>query len=508
MRSLLFAASALSGGRPRRLLLWPLLAGLSVFVLSLVILAPALAQFEKSLTTVTEPADQSAPPPPVDSKPSYSVAVGIDDEITEMPAIQSAKVDFLSFSEEYFTQLKTGAVVDEFGTEERTLSPDGARAQVEDGTSVLAVILPKQLTPTVIDDIRAYSAGTLDRAPTYTITIVAGPQALSEDRFVVRKYEDQVMRQAGEYVSNQIRTVAGKLTCDPSGASDCPRSPSETAKAFERPFTTAVEEVSGPAPVDTFTSPSAPAEGMGQPTAQPEPTAAPTAEATDPAAASAEESSHGSPIWFGHTWVPAVLIALGFGAVTVALTASFVVNRAAGLSLVLVGPWRSMRTQRPFPRQALLSVKLLIGVVGVAVLGLVATIAVTGLGFFGVGAFPLLRILAVLCFLTLLAAVLVSIVLTVNDAVGTLFGALAAVAALIWVIAQSGATRAFSLSGSDADLGMVTELLLGQGNRWTVLSYALPTAVGLIFALVLALVVGLTATYVYDRARSTKIDLG
>ncbi|MDN8756788.1 hypothetical protein Q0L86_14730, partial [Staphylococcus aureus] len=70
-----------------------------------------------------------------------------------------------------------------------------------------------------------------------------------------------------------------------------------------------------------------------------------------------------------------------------ALTASFVVNRAAGLSLVLVGPWRSMRTQRPFPRQALLSVKLLIGVVGVAVLGLVATIAVTGLGFFGVGAF-------------------------------------------------------------------------------------------------------------------------
>ncbi len=504
MRSPLFAASALSGGRPRRLLLWPLLAGLSVFVLSLVILAPALAQFEKSLTTVTEPADQSAPPPPVDSKPSYSVAVGIDDEIAEMPAIQSAKVDFLSFSEEYFTQLKTGAVVNEFGTEERTLSPDGARAQVEDGTSVLAVILPKQLTPTVIDDIRAYSAGTLDRAPTYTITIVAGPQALSEDRFVVRKYEDQVMRQAGEYASNQIRTVAGKLTCNPSGGSDCPRSPSETAKAFERPFTTTVEEVSGPSPVDTFTSPSAPATSAAQPTTQPEP----TAEATDPASAAAEESSHGSPIWFGHTWVPAVLIALGFGAVTVALTASFVVNRAAGLSLVLVGPWRSMRTQRPFPRQALLSVKLLIGVVGVAVLGVVATIAVTGLGSFGVGAFPLLRILAVLCFLTLLAAVLVSIVLTVNDAVGTLFGALAAIAALIWVIAQSGATRAFSLSGSDVDLGMVTELLLGQGNRWTVLSYALPTAVGLVFALVLALVVGLTAAHVYDRARSTKIDLG
>ncbi|MBE4694242.1 hypothetical protein HGI16_05935 [Brevibacterium casei] len=515
MRPLLLITSTLSDGRPWRLILWPLAASLAVFILVLAILAPALARAERSAAAGPAPESTSADPPPaVDAVPSYSVAVGIDDTVSEMPALQSAKVDFLSFSAEYFSRLKEGAKVEEFGTEERELSPAGARSQVEDGTSVLAVILPKQLTPTVIDDIRAYSAGEIDTAPTYAITIVAGPQALNEDRFIVEKYETAVMRQATEFVSDQIRNIAGKITCDPTGlAADCARSQDETATAFERPFTTEVEEVSGPAPVDSFTTDDDATPGDAASSPAPEPAGAGEGadeSGTEPVT-NEQAAAASAPFWTAQSWVPTVLIALAVAAVTLALAASFTVNRAAGLSLVLVGPWRTLRTQRPFPRQALLRVKLVIGAVGTVVLGLLASAAVTGFGtaaVYGVGAYPLLRILAVLCFLTLLTAALVTLVLAVGDTAGTLFGSLAAIAAVIWAIAESGAVRAVSVSGTDFDLGMVTDLLIGQGNRWMFLSYALPTCVGLLFVFVASLVVGLTATAVYDRSRSTKIDIG
>ncbi|MCM1013660.1 hypothetical protein [Brevibacterium sp. XM4083] len=505
MRSVLVSANALGSGRPLRLLLWPLLAAVAVFILALAVLAPALAQLERSIAASSQPrppADVSAAVS-VESPPSFSVAVGVDDTVSEMPALQSAMVDYLAFSDEYAKRLKEGALVEEFGTEERVLSPAGARAQVEDGTSVLAVILPAQLTPTVLADIRDYSAGRLAEAPTYPITIVAGPQALNEDGFIVTKYEDEVVRQANEFVADQIRTVAGELTCDPAGSSlNCARSTDETARAFERPFTTTVDEVSGPDPVDYF--------GPDADGAASVPSAGNPPAATAQINPVAEEAASNEPAWASSAWMPSVVIASALAALTLALTASFVVNRAAGLSIVLVGPWRTMRAQRPFPRQALLGIKLLIGAVGSVVLGVAAAIAATGIGTFvfqHAGGHAEVRFVAVLVYSGVLSAMLVSIVLAINDLAGTLFGVLAAVAALIIVAANSGLPRLLTLPVNDLDLGIQLEMLVSLGSPTTLLSNIAPTLLGFAVATVVAAVAGVAGTHFYDRAHSTKVDV-
>lgn len=250
-----------------------------------------------------------------------------------MPAIQSAMTDYLSFSEQFFTRLEQGAVAPDFSTTERELSPEAARSQVKDGTSVLAVLLPKDLTPQAFDDIRAYYRGDID-APRYTITVLASPQALNEDKFILNQYRDQVIRQAEEHVSEQIRIVAQKFGCE-TGEQACPRTSKEAQRAFELPFDINVEKVSGPPAVDYFSQKSD--ERSPSPHDQPSAPTTVAASPSDPAATSSDTDATSSqshaPQSSSSAGVSAIISALILAAVTLAVLSSATVNRAALTSM-------------------------------------------------------------------------------------------------------------------------------------------------------------------------------
>ena len=151
-----------------------------------------------------------------------------------MPAIQSAMTDHLAFSGEFADRLEQGAVAQDFATHEHTMSPEAAREQVADGTSVLAVILPEDLSPTFVRQAAEYGRGERSDPPDpVTLTIVAGPQALAQDEFILSQYRSQVLTQASEHIAEQMRIVLRKLNAE-----------------VDRPVSIVVEESDGPEPQD------------------------------------------------------------------------------------------------------------------------------------------------------------------------------------------------------------------------------------------------------------------
>ena len=290
--------------------------------------------------------------------------------------------------------------------------PESALAQVEDGTSVLAVILPKDLTPQVIDDIRAYYRGDID-APRYEITVLASPQALNEDKFILSQYRDQVIRQAEEHISEQIRIVARKFGCESGSSQDCSHSQDEAERAFERPFATKVEDVSGPPPVDYFSeasddaSPASNAATPGLDTVN---------SGADPIAAEPDATQPSM-----HATTSAIISALVLAAVTLATLSSVVVNRAAGLQVIIIGPWRSLSPQRPFSRRLLLTQKLGVATAGTLALTLgagISSIWPTRSIVDSLGAYPGLRMVAIIGLLGLICLTVAIVVLAVADTLG------------------------------------------------------------------------------------------
>lgn len=488
--------SILSRGRTGRMYLWPILASLCVYVVALSILIPLFGLAERSdgnegaLPTTETPATATQAQPH-GNPPNFSIAVGTDDEAREMPAIQSAMTDYLSFSDEFFTRLKQGAVAPDFSTSERELSPESARAQAEDGTSVLAVLLPKDFTPQVMSDIRAYYRGDID-TPSYTITVLASPQALNEDKFILSQYRDQVIRQAEEHVSEQIRTVAHKFGCEAGGQQNCPRSQQDAERAFERPFDVRVEDVSGPPPVDYFSN--------GSQSPDPSPTTRSTAAAPQ-ATPSTSPQKQLSP----NAKISALLSALVLGAVTLAMLSSGAVNRAAGLQLVIIGPWRSLSPQRPFPRRMLLSQKFGLAAAGTLVLTLAAGISSIWPGpniLDSLGAYPSLRVVAFIGFLCLVCLAVTIVILAASDVLGALAGAAVAAGTIAWGTVWN--TLA-SLLGPGRSGPWGNAQLLIAGNRQVIVELA-PAVIVLLLILVSALLGSLTATGAYDRRFSTQID--
>ncbi|WP_350270716.1 hypothetical protein AAFP32_03860 [Brevibacterium sp. CBA3109] len=492
MRRFFAVTSILARRRTGWMYFWPILASACVYVIALSVLVPLFGVVERA------GADEGIPTPaptaakqPSGSPPNFSIAVGTDDEAQEMPAIQSAMTDYLSFSDEFFTRIEQGAIAPDFSTRERELSPESARAQVEDGTSVLAVLLPKNLTPRVMDDIGAYYRGDAD-APRYTITVLASPQALNEDEFILDQYRDQVIRQAEEHISEQIRVVARKLGCEAGGQQDCPRSQQDAERAFERPFDIRVEDVSGPPAVDYFSQGS---DGDGPP-----PAAQPSAPAPKVTASTPHESQPSTI-----ATLSAIITALVFGAVTLAMLSSAAINRAAGLQVVIIGPWRSLSPQRPFPRRTLLSQKF-----GLAAAGTLALTTVAGISSIwpgrnivdSLGAYPSLRMIAIIGSLCLVCLTVAVVVLAVTDTLGVLAGAAVAVGAIaggtVWTAVAS------LLDPSYSGLWAKAQVLIG-GNRQTVVELG-PTVVVLLFILVASLLGSLTATGAFDRRFSTQIN--
>lgn len=485
MRRFFAVASILSQGRTVRLYLWPILTSVCAYVIALSIFVPLFGSIERG--NAPEQTPPMAPSPtaaeqPQGSPPNFSIAVGTDDEAREMPAIQSAMTDYLSFSDEFFTRLEQGAVAPDFSTSERELTPESARAQVEDGTSVLAVVLPKKLTPQIIDDIRAYYRGDID-APRYTLTILASPQALYEDEFVLNQYRDQVIRQAEEHVSEQIRIVAQRFGCEFNAQQECPRTQDQAELAFERPFDITVEEVDGPTPVDYFSG--------GTDTAGASSAGAPSAGAPSAGPAGNHQQTETSATSASAT-LSAIIGAIVLAAITLALFSSAAVNRAAGLHLLIVGPWRSMSPQRPFPRRTLLIQKYGIAAAGTVLLSAVAA------------AHPGVQTIAAIGFLCLVCLTVVITILAATDTVGGLFGAVVALGTLVW--STAGSFVPTLLDPGHPDLWAYTSMLIGF-NRQTFVELG-PTVVVLLVLLAAAFLGGLAATGIFDRKFSTAIHRG
>jgi hypothetical protein len=188
-------------GRTPAILIGGLLTGLVAGILALVLCLPLLQAGARAkseaITTQGSGAAADGPAQGYVEKPTFTIAVGIDDEPVEMPAIQSAMTDYLAFSDEFADRLEQGAVAQDFATHEHTMSPEAAREQVADGTSVLAVILPEDLSPTFVRQAAEYGRGERSDPPDpVTLTIVAGPQALAQDEFILSQYRSQVLTQA------------------------------------------------------------------------------------------------------------------------------------------------------------------------------------------------------------------------------------------------------------------------------------------------------------------------
>lgn len=507
MRRFFAVTSILSRGRTGWMYFWPIMASLCVYVIALSALIPLFGAIERA--GAEEKGQTPAPAPTTaeqqpSSPPNFSIAVGTDDEPREMPAIQSAMTDYLSFSDEFFTRLEQGAVAPDFSTAERELSPKAARAQVEDGASVLAVVLPKDLTPQVIDDIRAYYRGDIE-APRYTITILASPQALNEDKFILDQYRDQVIRQADEHVSEQIRIVAQKFGCEAGEQRGCPRTSKQAQRAFERPFDIKVEDVSGPPAVDYFSQKS---EGSPSPQAQPSAPATVAASPSDPAATSSDTDATSSqsqaPQSSSSARVSAIISALILAAVTLAMLSSATVNRAAGLQVAIIGPWRSLSPQRPFPRRTLLSQKFGLAAAGTLALTTAAAVSTAWPGrniVDSLGAYPSLRLIAIIGFFCLVCLTVAIVVLAVTDALGVLAGVVVAVGAVVWGTVWN--TLANLLDPSHSGWSSSATMLIG-GNRHLV-GELVPTLVVLLIVLVGALAGSLAATAAFDRRFSTQI---
>lgn len=492
MRRFLLIASILSRGRPAFMYLWSIVASVCVYLIALSVLTPLLGAVESAradddgVGSVSVPSSEPVAPR---ASPNFSVAVGTNDRPQEMPAIQSAMTDYLSFSDEFFAQLKQGAVAPDFATHEREVSPAMAREQVEDGTAVLAVIMPKDLTVDVLRDIQAYSKGGVG-APRYTIKLLASPQSLDDDRFILRQYRNQVIRQAGEHVSEQIRTVARKLGCAESH-SKCPRSQTDIERAFESPFNFTVEKLDGPTPVDYFN------DEPGKEKQNPGGSAITESALTPPA------PQHSGPSIT--TKLSAIFIALIFAAVMLAMTSSIMVNRAAGLHLVMIGPWRSLQPQRPFPRRTLLEQKY-----GLAAAGTVVITALSGVSALwpgsniaeGFGTHPILRMIAVVGFFCLVCLTVSVTIIAVSDTVGSLFGAAVGLGVVLWGMVENVLMRV--VDPDSAGRWLVTELLVGASSR--VGTDFVATVVVLAVIVATAFVGSRSVTRAFDRKISTQIN--
>lgn len=481
-------ASVLSRGRTALMYLWPTLTSVCSYLISLSILIPLYAAGE--LANDDKDASASSTTPTAEAPahrvpPNFSVAVGTKDQPQEMPAVRSAMTDYFSFSDEFASQLKQGAAAPDFVTSERQVTPETAHSQVEDGTAVLAVILPRNLTPTIISDIASYYRGE-GEAPHYKVKILASPQSRENENFILRHYRDQVVRQASEHVSEQIRIVARKLDCSAESRSPCQRSRDDVEGAFETPFEVIVEEADGPTAMAYFSDPPDKDDPKTNKTS------------TESGNRQTTPLHHGSSI---SSKISAVFGAAIIAAVALAVTSSGVVNRAAGLQLLIIGPWRSMQPQRPFPRRMLLEQKYGMAVSGTGVLTAVASTSTTWIGKEVVehlGTYASLRMMAVTGLLFLACLTVAITVLSVTDSAGGLFGGCLAVVASLWVVSGT------IIDPGSRNLSTSAEMLLLAHSGAVTIPFL--TVVALIFILATTFFSGLLITSIFDRKVSTQIS--
>lgn len=492
-----------TGGRGAAILVWGLVVGILAALAAVAAGIPALqagarADAESSARYTASPAQDFI------AEPSFTIAVGTDDAPAEMPAIQSAMTDFLAFSDEFADRLEQGAVAPDFATHEHTMSREAARAQVADGTSVLAVVLPEGLTPTFVEQAAAQGRGERSDPPDpVTVTLVAGPQALTQDEFVLSQYRSHVVNQASEHIAGQMRTVADELGAE-----------------ADRPVDVVVEEVDGPPAQDLlYLSQQSHDAGTAVDGTAPDGSAA----ADDPyanAGPQAREAGVAAQADRSFTvWIPALVVAV-FGAAVVAATVavSVGVDRASGLGVILVGPWRRQAPARPVPRTRKLWVKVRLAVVPGALFSLAATVSllfaarnVTALTDtpLATGASAVLGFAAVLVMLLAVASAVTALVLATAEVVGAGASWCAAVLAGVWVFHASGYLHRIGLSADHPLSPLSSSADLFHTYAQTMANAAYSWIPGVVTAALLTGVL-LTAAHLlvktYDRRVTTRME--
>ena len=495
---------AVTRGRTPAVLIGGLLTGLVAGILALVLCLPLLQAGARAkseaITTQGSGAAADGPAQGYVEKPTFTIAVGIDDEPVEMPAIQSAMTDHLAFSGEFADRLEQGAVAQDFATHEHTMNPEAAREQVADGTSVLAVILPEDLSPTFVRQAAEYGRGERSDPPDpVTLTIVAGPQALAQDEFILSQYRSQVLTQASEHIAEQMRIVLRKLNAE-----------------VDRPVSIVVEESDGPEPQDLlFASQSeAGSSGSSESTASSDSTYANAGpEAREAAVAEQTERSYA----VGLTAVAAVAWAAAVLAAAVAVSTA--VDRATGLGIVVVGPWRRRSAERPVPRALKLRTKALLMGLLVPLLAVAGTIGIrlaagqeaTAVDMELVsGGATVAASAALLVLLLAVGAALAAIVLAAAEVVGSFAAWVAAALALLWSAHASGLLFRTGAEQQPA----LTHLASGLGffhthsfTRATLLYNWVPGVVTAAALTVAVLIVAHLIVRGYDRRVSTRTAL-
>ena len=274
-----------------------------------------------------------------------------------MPAIQSAMTDYLAFSDEFADRLEQGAVAQDFGTHEHTMSPEAAREQVADGTSVLAVILPEDLSPTFVRQAAEYGRG--ERADP--------PEPVPpHDR------RRPAGARAGRVPPLPVPLAGPHTGIGAHRGADADRL-AEAERRGRPPVRIVVEESDGPEPQDLlFASQSEASSADSDNTTGSADSAYANAgpEAREAAVAQQTERSYA----VGLTAVAAVAWAAAVLAAAVAVSTA--VDRATGLGIVVVGPWRRRSAERPVPRALKLRTKALLLGLGVPLLAVAGTIGI------------------------------------------------------------------------------------------------------------------------------------
>jgi hypothetical protein len=496
-------------GRTPAILIGGLLTGLVAGILALVLCLPLLQAGARAkseaITTQGSGAAADGPAQGYVEKPTFTIAVGIDDEPVEMPAIQSAMTDYLAFSDEFADRLEQGAVAQDFATHEHTMSPEAAREQVADGTSVLAVILPEDLSPTFVRQAAEYGRGERSDPPDpVTLTIVAGPQALAQDEFILSQYRSQVLTQASEHIAEQMRIVSRKLNAE-----------------VDRPVSIVVEESDGPEPQELlFASQSeAGSTGSSDTTGSEESAGSDSTyanagpEAREAAVAEQTERSYA----VGLTAVAAVAWAAAVLAAAVAVSTA--VDRATGLGIVVVGPWRRRSAERPVPRALKLRTKALLMGLLVPLLAVAGTIGIriaAGQEATAVdvelvsGETTVAASAALLVLLLAVGAALAAIVLAAAEVVGSFAAWVAAALALLWSAHASGLLFRTGAEQQPALTNLASGLGFFHTHSFTRATLVYNWVPGVVTAAALTVAVLIVAHLIvrgYDRRVSTRTAL-
>jgi hypothetical protein len=337
-----------------------------------------------------------------------------------------------------------------------------------------------------------------------TLTIVAGPQALAQDEFILSQYRSQVLTQASEHIAEQMRIVSRKLNAE-----------------VDRPVSIVVEESDGPEPQELlFASQSeAGSTGSSDTTGSEESAGSDSTyanagpEAREAAVAEQTERSYA----VGLTAVAAVAWAAAVLAAAVAVSTA--VDRATGLGIVVVGPWRRRSAERPVPRALKLRTKALLMGLLVPLLAVAGTIGIriaAGQEATAVdvelvsGETTVAASAALLVLLLAVGAALAAIVLAAAEVVGSFAAWVAAALALLWSAHASGLLFRTGAEQQPALTNLASGLGFFHTHSFTRATLVYNWVPGVVTAAALTVAVLIVAHLIvrgYDRRVSTRTAL-